>query len=125
MSSLTATTQPKLGKTKVGKIKVGKIKEYGVTSALSTWSRAELHRIEIDRQFTAIKKNKEVCGGEPGVAETRVTVRTLFSLHSQGESDKKLAVAFKLEEWQVKAALEYAERNKEEIEKLIKENAEA
>jgi len=115
MSSLTSTTQPKLEK----------IKEYGFTGTSSTWSRAELYRIAIDRQFTAIKKNKEVCGGEPCVAETRVTVRTLFSLHSQGESVKKLAVAFKLEEWQVKAALEYAERNKEEIEKLIKENAEA
>jgi len=73
----------------------------------------------------AIEKNPKVCGGEPCVAGTRVTVRTLYNLYSQGESAQGLAEAFDLEAWLIDAALDYAKRNKQEIEKLIQQNDKA
>ncbi len=90
-----------------------------------TASTSSFRKISLDQRFAAIQKRSDVCGGEPCVTGTRIAVRTIANLHSQGESAQELAKAFNLELWQVEEALNYANRNRETIARLIRENERA
>ena len=98
-------------------------------SSVKGWTRTEsrsaFSTTALDKQFFAIQKSSNICGGEPRVAGTRITVRTLDVLSRQGEAVDQLATAFQIEPWQVEAALKYAARHREEIDELIRQNEQA
>lgn len=129
----TGSSQPvvRIGKQRIfdshlkRKVK-GKVKSIVVTNlGTQTASTSTFQEFTLDERFFAIQKISDICGGEPCVAGTRVTVRTLTQLNRQGETVGQLANAFNLELWQVEAALSYAKRNCEEIDELIRENERA
>ena len=116
MSTQDAAAQP-------GTVSSQSVKRYKVVlskSGSETRTTARFYNHSFLIQSTA-----NVCGGEPRVADTRITVRTLDQLHRQGETVEKLVEAFRLEAWEVEAAIEYARRNREEIDALIRKNEQA
>lgn len=129
----TSSSTPivKIGKQKIfdshlkrrvkGKVKAILVSNLGTRTA----STSNYQEFTLDERFFAIQKRTDVCGGEPCVAGTRVTVRTLAQLNQQGETARQLADAFNLKLSQVQEALRYAERNREEINELIRQNERA
>jgi len=104
----------------------GKVKAMVVPNpGTQTASTSTYRKIFLDERFFAIEKKSDVCGGEPCIAGTRITVRTIAKLNRQGETARQLADTFNLVPWKVEAALNYAMRNREEIDELIQENERA
>jgi len=129
--SIGSRQEVKMGKQKIfeshlkrrvkGKVKAMLVADLGSR----TGSTAKFWGYTFDHRIFAIQKRADVCGGEPCIADTRITVRTLDKLYRQGEPTEKLAKDFNLEPWQVEAAIEYAKRNREEIDELIRQNEQA
>ena len=68
-----------------------------------------------------IVKTKRICGGSARIAGTRVAVWEIVSWHRLGWSEERIAKELCLELEQVRAALAYYEKHKEEIEREIKQ----
>jgi uncharacterized protein (DUF433 family) len=117
----TRIFEPHLKRRVKGKVKPMPAPKLGTISV----STSNYTNLTLDHRFSAVQKKRDVCGGEPCVNGTRVTVRTLYELYRQGETSPQLAQVFNLQPWQVDAALEYADRNRQEIETLIQENERA
>ncbi|GEM_PF-2830875 len=66
-------------------------------------------------ESTMIVKKEGICGGSARIAGTRIAVWEVVSWHKLGWSEEKIARELCLRPEQVKAALKYYERHKEEI----------
>jgi uncharacterized protein (DUF433 family) len=66
-----------------------------------------------------------ICGGEPRITGTRLSVRILADLYWQGEAVESIAAIYEIAQWEVERALDYATSHREEIEGLIHLNATA
>ena len=75
--------------------------------------------------YPAVTVTQGVCGGEPRIGKTRITVRTIVELYGQGESVSNLARIYNLRPWQIENALKYAADHYDAIEGLIRSNASA
>jgi uncharacterized protein (DUF433 family) len=72
-----------------------------------------------------ITSNPKICGGEPIIIETRISVRLIVELENAGKSvDEIVAMYPHITHAQVHDALSYYYDNKEEIDQFIKENTE-
>lgn len=72
-----------------------------------------------------IERKKGVCGGEPVIAGTRISVRLVAELEKAGYSvDEIITMYPHIRHAQVHDALSYYYDHKEEIDKLIEENKE-
>lgn len=77
----------------------------------------------LDQSSPLIKKTPGVCGGQPTVAGTRVTVRGLEEARRAGFTDERLLDEFPfLRREQLVAAWKYVAAHPAEIERLIREN---
>ena len=73
-----------------------------------------------------IEKKKGVCGGEPVIAGTRISVNLIVELERAGNSVDEIVVMYPhITHAQVYDALSYYYDHKEEIDKIIEENKEA
>ncbi len=73
-----------------------------------------------------IEKKKGVCGGEPVIAGTRITVSLIVELERSGNSvDDIVAMYPHITHAQVYDTLSYYYDHKEKIDKIIDENKEA
>jgi len=120
MSTVEATSATLGGQSSIVKKRPDPYPRGSTTTSTANYRASTLSKLDL-----AVQKKSDVCGGEPCIGGTRITVRTLFQLHRQGESIDQLAQVFSLQPWQVEAALVYAKRNHEEIDDLIQENARA
>lgn len=118
--------KPKIFESHLKRKVKGKVRAMNVADlGTRTGSNANFLDYTLDHRFFGIQKIAHICGGEPCVAGTRITVRTLDKLYRQGEPFEKLAKDFHLEPWQVEVAVEYANRHREEIDELIRQNERA
>ncbi|MBM4065956.1 MAG: DUF433 domain-containing protein [Planctomycetes bacterium] len=73
-----------------------------------------------------IEKRQGVCGGEPVIAGTRISVCLIVEIEKAGHSaDEMVALYPHITHAQIYDALSYYYDHKEEIEKMIEENKEA
>lgn len=62
-----------------------------------------------------IKRDPDVCGGEPVIGDTRVTLRTVLASLAEGATVEEILEDFPtLNEKQVRAVISYAARSTEE-----------
>lgn len=73
-------------------------------------------------EYSCIVKTPGTCGGEPRINGTRISVRVIADTHWQGASIETIADIYDLKLWQVEQAIDYANKNKETIKRLILEN---
>jgi len=72
-----------------------------------------------------IEKRQGVCGGEPVIAGTRISVGLIVEMERAGHSaDEMVALYPHITHAQIYDALSYYYDHKEEIEKMINENKE-
>ena len=72
-----------------------------------------------------IERKKGVCGGEPVIVGTRITVSLIVEMERAGHSvDEMVAMHPHITHAQVYDALSYYYDHKEEIDKIIEENKE-
>lgn len=72
-----------------------------------------------------IEKRKGVCGGEPVIVGTRISVRLIIETERAGNSvDEIVAMYPHITHAQVYDALSYYYDHKEQVDKLIEENKE-
>ncbi len=72
-----------------------------------------------------ITRKASVCGGDPCVDDTRLPVWSLELARRQGCTEAYLLEAYpQLTREGLQAAWDYAERHKEEVDRLIRENEE-
>ena len=72
-----------------------------------------------------IEKKKGVCGGEPVIVGTRISVSLIVEMERAGHSvDEMVAMYPHITHAQVYDALSYYYDHKEEIDKIIEENKE-
>jgi uncharacterized protein (DUF433 family) len=62
-----------------------------------------------------IEVDPEVCGGKPVIRGTRISVKLILELLSNGWSIKDIKEEYDLTEEQIKAAIKYAENILEKI----------
>ncbi len=62
-----------------------------------------------------IEVDPEVCGGKPVIRGTRISVKLILELLSNGWSIKDIKEEYNLTEEQIKAAIKYAENILEKI----------
>jgi uncharacterized protein (DUF433 family) len=73
-----------------------------------------------------IEKTPDICGGDPCIRGTRITVHGLVEWRRLGLSDARIMEGIiGLTQDDLNAAWEYYEENSEEIERILKEEAEA
>jgi uncharacterized protein (DUF433 family) len=73
-----------------------------------------------------IEKTPDVCGGEPCIRNTRITVRGLVSYRKLGLSEQQLLEVIEgLTVADLNAAWDYYAQHREEIDQAIKEDEEA
>ncbi len=72
-----------------------------------------------------ITSDPKICGGEPVIIGTRISVRLIVELENSGKSvDETVAMYPHITHAQVHDALSYYYDNKEEIDRIIEENSE-
>lgn len=72
-----------------------------------------------------ITSDPGICGGEPVIIGTRISVRLIVELENSGKSvDETVAMYPHITHAQVHDALSYYYDNKEEIDRIIEENTE-
>lgn len=72
-----------------------------------------------------ITRNPRICGGEPIIKETRISVRLIVEWDNVGESvDEIVAMYPHITHAQVYDALSYYYDHKEEVDQYLKENTE-
>jgi uncharacterized protein (DUF433 family) len=72
-----------------------------------------------------ITSDPKICGGEPIIIDTRISVRLIVELENTGKSvDEIVAMYPHITHAQVHDALSYYYDNKEEIDRFIEENSE-
>ena len=68
---------------------------------------------------------QKICGGEPVIADTRISVRLVVELENAGKNvDEIVAMYPHITHAQVHDALSYYYDNKEEIDRFVEENTE-
>ena len=81
---------------------------------------------EKKKEHLYIEKKKGVCGGEPVIKGTRITVRLIAELEKSGHSADEIVVMYPhIKHAHVYDALSYYYDHKSEIDKLIVENKES
>lgn len=82
--------------------------------------------IKKEKLHPYITQNLKICGGEPILAGTRISVRLIVEWESMGKSvDEIVAMYPHISHAQVYDALSYYYDHKEEIDRYIKENTES
>lgn len=78
-----------------------------------------------ERAHSYIARDQEICGGEPVIKGTRISVRLIVELENTGKSvDEIVAMYPHLNHAMVHDALSYYYDNKEDIDRFIEENTE-
>jgi uncharacterized protein (DUF433 family) len=101
-----------------------KVTHQMVTFGNPDWRQA----VSTDRPVTTswIQKSPGVCGGEPSVRNTRHTVAGLVEWKNQGVTDARILEHHPdLTQTDLEAAWAYYDAHREEIEQILKEDAQA